>query len=67
MSEVAKEVGKSEKTVQRLRTIANLIPELSAMLDSKAITQKVAYAPLPVISYRGQNSFQGPDPKKMEL
>ena len=40
---IAKETGKSERTVATLRTIAELIPELSKMLDAKAITQKVAY------------------------
>lgn len=33
VSEVAKEIGKSEPTVRRLRTLADLVPELAAMLD----------------------------------
>jgi len=40
---IAEETGKSVPTVKRLRTIADLIPELSKMLDAKTITQKVAY------------------------
>jgi len=33
---IAKETGKSERTVKRLRTIADLIPELSTMLEAIA-------------------------------
>ena len=54
VAELAKETGKSERTVRTLRTIADLIPELSRMLDAKTITQKVAYQ-LAQMDDEGQN------------
>ena len=40
---LADELGKSEATVKRMRTLADLIPPLAAMLDAGEITQAVAY------------------------
>jgi len=42
-AEIARETGISESSVKRLRTLADLIPELAAMLDNGEITQSVAY------------------------
>ncbi len=43
VQEIASEIGKSERATRRLRTLADLIPSLAAMLDAGEITQAVAY------------------------
>ena len=43
MAHLAKEIGKSERTVKRMRTLADLIPPLAAMLDNGEINQAIAY------------------------
>ncbi len=40
---LASELGKSERTVRTMRTLADLIPPLATMLDAGEITQAVAY------------------------
>jgi len=42
-SDIAEQVGLKETQVRVYRTLANLIPEISGLLDTKKITQKVAY------------------------
>jgi hypothetical protein len=43
VAQVSAQIGKSERTVKTLRTIADLIPELSAYLDKGLLTQGAAY------------------------
>lgn len=43
VAEVAAEIGKSERTVARMRTLADLIPPLAAMLDAGTLNQTAAY------------------------
>lgn len=38
VAELSSELGKSERTVARMRTLADLIPSLSAMLDARTRT-----------------------------
>ncbi len=40
---LASELGKSERSIRTMRTLADLIPPLAAMLDNGEITQTVAY------------------------
>ena len=42
-SDIAEQVGLKETQVRVYRTLANLIPEISGLLDTKKITQEVAY------------------------
>lgn len=54
---LAEGLGKSEATVKRMRTLANLIPPLAAMLDNGEITQAVAYQ-LAQLDEDGQKSME---------
>lgn len=57
VAQVAAELGKSERTVKTMRTLADLIPPLSAMLDRNEITQAVAYQ-LAQLDADGQKSME---------
>lgn len=37
VAQLADELGKSERTVKTMRTLADLIPSLSAMLDARTL------------------------------
>ena len=43
VKQVASDLNKSPATIKRMRTLADLIPPLAAMLDAGEITQAVAY------------------------
>lgn len=43
VAELSSELGKSERTVASMRTLADLIPSLSAMLDAGTLNQTAAY------------------------
>ena len=43
VAELTSELGKTERTVARMRTLANLIPPLAAMLDAGTLNQTAAY------------------------
>ncbi|MBF0395761.1 MAG: ParB N-terminal domain-containing protein [Desulfobacterales bacterium] len=43
VKQLGRELNMSETTVKRIRTLSDLIPELSKMMDNKDISQQVAY------------------------
>ena len=61
VKQVASDLNKSPATIKRMRTLADLIPPLAAMLDAGEITQAVAYqlAQLDEIGQKYMESWMG--------
>jgi len=61
VKQIAENQNKSEITIKRMRTLADLIPPLAAMLDANEITQAVAYqlAQLDVDGQKSMESWMG--------
>lgn len=57
VARLSEELGKSERTIKTMRTLADLIPPLATMLDRNEITQAVAYQ-LAQLDEAGQKSME---------